>query len=483
MPEWVIAVWKPVITVVHLAAALTVTTYVLLQDRQSKAAVAWIGLAWLAPVIGSIAFLCLGINRIERKADELGFAEVRKSVPIIEPRSEDIAKLNAMAEDYPNLIGLVGLGTLVTDRKLLAGNAVEPLIDGDEAFPAMIEAIDGAQVSVSFLSYIFDSDRIGQQFLEALVRACERGVEVRVLIDHVGSRYSKPNMVRRLKEVGVRVGAFLPPGKAGMFRFANLRNHRKILVADGKIGFTGGTNIREGHCLKLQPAYPVQCLHFRFEGPVVVHLQEAFAVDWAFTTGERLDSEIWFHAVEPCGDVAARGISDGPDDDLDKMKEIILGGLAAATTRVRIVTPYFLPSETMQWALAVAAMRDVQVDIVLPAQSNIRPMDWAMVPQMSFLLAKGCNIFRSPDPFDHTKLLIVDGAWSLVGSTNWDPRSLRLNFEYNIECYDEALAAQLEEIVERKIAAARQVTPEEIAQRNVFYRLRDGAAQLLSPYL
>lgn len=483
MDDWISLVWPVVFTLLHLLGSVAVTLHAILRTRQSKAAMAWIGLAWMAPLLGSIAYACLGINRIERKGEALGFEEVRLKAGSYGSRPEDLMKLRNLARNNPSIIGMARLGKAVTGRRLLMGNQVDPLVNGDEAYPAMLEAIRGAENSVSLMSYIFDSDRVGEQFLDELVAARDRGVEVRVLIDHVGSRYSKPTMVARLREVGIEVAAFLPTGRIGMFRFANLRNHRKILVVDGRVGFTGGTNIREGHCMELKPSFPVQCLHFRVKGPVVAHLQEAFATDWAFTTGERLEKERWFHPVGLSGSVGARGVSDGPDEDLDKMAEMILGALACATKRVRIVTPYFLPDETIQWALVVAAMRGVKVDIVLPGRNNIRPMDWASMPQMPFLLQKGCRIYRSPEPFDHTKLMVVDRVWSLIGSTNWDARSLRLNFEYNIECYDEELAGRLDKVVEDKMAAAREVTLEELKERSTMVRLRDGLAQFLSPYL
>jgi cardiolipin synthase len=176
-------------------------------------------------------------------------------------------------------------------------------------------------------------------------------------------------------------------------------------------------------------------------------------------------------------------VPDGPDADIDNLPQLLLGALAVATQRVRVVTPYFLPDDGLLRALQVAAMRGVQVDIVLPGRSNLPLLDWAMTPQLPWLLDAGCRVHRTPPPFDHSKLCVVDGAWAMIGSTNWDARSLRLNFEYNLECYDRGLAARLDAIVDAKIAAGRLVTRAELDARSPAVRLRDGLTRLLSPYL
>jgi cardiolipin synthase A/B len=475
--------WPALLSLTHIAAAAAVTVDAVLRKRHVPSIIGWVGLAWLAPIVGSLLYLLFGINRIHRTAvaQELKAAWDGSSELGVEQRQA--LRGDALAAFAPAFAGLARLGECITGSPLLRGNRIEPLENGDEAFPAMLAAIDGAQRSVALLTYIFDSDRAGEAFLQALVRARERGVQVRVLIDDVGSRYTRPTMLRRLRRAGIGAEAFLRTHLPRLFRYANLRNHRKILVVDGAIGFTGGMNVRESHWLACAPPVAAHCLHFRVTGPVVADLQRTFAVDWAFTTGEHLGGEDWFPPLEACDAAVARGVPDGPDADLDNIPHLLLGALSVAMHTVKIVTPYFLPDGVLLRALQVAAMRGVEVDIVLPSRSNVPIMDWAMAPQLPALLDKGCRIHSTPPPFDHTKLLVVDGFWSLIGSTNWDARSLRLNFEYNLECYDAPLARRLEALVEQKIARSARLDADVLRARPFAIRLRNGLARLLSPYL
>jgi len=481
---WAREVWPYLFTIAYVGGAAWVTVDAVLRKRHTPAIVGWVGLAWLAPVSGAIAYYLLGINRIQRSASRLdrqsaaGPAGAASRAVTAGRASRGVLDL-----PHPGLAGLVRLGDRVTGRPVYEGNRIEPLVDGDAAYPAMLAAIDAATQSVTIVSYILDNDFAGHAFREALVRARDRGAEVRVLIDDVGARYTKPTMVRELAQSGVPVAAFLPTRVPRLYQYANLRNHRKIMVVDGRVGFTGGMNIRAGHWRSRGPEVPVRCVHFRVDGPIVADMQEAFVTDWLFTTGERLEGDRWFAPVQDAGPVAARGVPDGPDADIDNLPQLLLGALAVATRRVRLVSPYFLPDDGLLRALQVAALRGVQVDILMPERSNVPLMDWATTPQLHWLLDAGCNVYRTPAPFDHSKLFVVDGIWSMVGSTNWDARSLRLNFEYNLECYDRTLAAQLDAIVDDKIAGARRMTRAELDGRPFAVKLRDGLTRLLSPYL
>jgi cardiolipin synthase len=475
--------WPLFLAATNITLAIAATIHIVLRKRDGRAAISWTGLVWLAPLIGSIAYFLLGINRIQRKAVALHFQNPGKHRQAPKLTDEEKARRDRFVSEHPNLIGLATLVQHLTRLPALAGNSVTPLVNGDQAYPAMIKAIDGATRSVSLLSYIFDSDQAGQLFVDALKRAKERGVEVRVLVDDVGSRYSRPNIVRRLQEAGIQAAAFLPARAPRLFKYANLRNHRKILVVDGQIGFTGGTNIRECHWMAKKPSYPVQCVHFRIQGPVVAHLQEVFAIDWDFTTGEQLTGDLWFPLIEREGTVWARGIPDGPDEYFETLSETMQGALATATQYVRIVTPYFLPDPSLISALTVTALRGVDVRIYVPEKTNFLLVDWATTASFVQLLTKGCRIFLTPPPFDHSKLLVVDDVWSLIGSTNWDPRSLRLNFEFNVECYDETLARHLSMLVQSKAQGAKEVTLAELGRRSFPVRLREGLTRLLTPYL
>lgn len=471
-------IWPHLVAALAFAAALLASAHALLNKRDSRAAVLWLGFIWLMPLVGPILYLALGVNRIRRKALLLRAenpTDLRRDIPeaTTEPDESEAAHLRMLARVVDR----------VATRPLTGGNRIQSLINGDAAFPAMLAAIESATTSISLITYIFDRDRSGKQFVGALARAVERGVQVRVLIDDAGSRYSWPTIVRDLKRARVRVARFLPTFPLWHFMTMNLRNHRKSLVVDGKTAFTGGINIRHGNMLGENPRKPVRDLHFQIEGPLVTQLQETFANDWAFTTNETLEGFAWFPELEDVGGVIARAIPDGPDEDFEILRWTLLAALAEAQSSVQIVTPYFLPDLALTTALNLAAMRGVRVDILLPANSNLPFVDWASRAMWWQVLERGCRLWLTPPPFDHSKLMIVDGHWVLFGSANWDPRSLRLNFELGVECYGRDFAREVEAIFQQKLRVSREVTLAEVDERPILIKLRDAAARLFSPYL
>ncbi len=466
-----------------MASSLT-SIHVLLSRREPGSSIAWMALVWLAPLIGVTTYLMFGINRIKRRAESLRAAEEHvltppKVVPVSPSNLDDHIQIEPNAA----IRQLLPLVDNVVERSLLPHNDFTPLFDGDETYPAMLEAIEEANHSVHLASYIFDNDKIGRRFVTALEAAHKRGVEVRVLIDAAGLRYSIPSIYTRFRRTGIKAVRFLPSILPPHFMTINLRNHRKILVVDGTTGFTGGINIRSHHLLADHPPHPAKDLHFRVQGPVVSHLQEIFAEDWAFCTGEDLSAAEYFPIIERAGHTLARGIPDGPDEDLDKLRLVIKGAISSASKRIRIMTPYFIPDPAMVSALTVAALRGVKVDILLPGTNNLPYVQWASMAHLRPLLKRGCRIYFSSPPFDHTKLMVVDGIWTLVGSANIDPRSLRLNFEFNVECWDRKLGDCLDRYVASRIDAADEMTFDDYERRPRLLQLRDGIASLLSPYL
>jgi cardiolipin synthase len=471
------------VAVLHFSAAALASAHAVLNKRDTRAAVLWIGFICLLPLLGPVLYLLLGVNRVRRKALLLRGAASRVQEPgLTEPagRAEGHADLPLAAAHLQQLSEAVGR---IVRRPLVPGNKVEPLVNGDAAYPAMLAAIHEARNTIGLSTYIFDNDRSGRIFVEALRKAVERGVRVRVLIDAAGARYSVPSILPALHHARVPAGRFLPTMAPWRLMSMNLRNHRKIMVVDGRLGFAGGMNLREGNLVAQNPRHPVRDLHFRLEGPVVAQLQEAFAADWVFVTGEVLAGTDWFPPLEAKGGVVARAIPDGPDEDFEKLRWAILAALSCARDSVKILTPYFLPDPPLVSALNLAALRGVRVEIVLPERSNLPFVDWASRAMWWQVLERGCKIWLGPPPFDHSKLMLVDGQWSLVGSGNWDTRSLRLNFEFNLECYCPELAGSLEKILQSKLQGARQVTLEEVDSRSLPIRLRDGVTRLFSPFL
>ena len=478
-------IWPAAVATIQFAAMIGAAVHAMLTKSDVRSAAGWVGFILLVPFLGWLIYLLFGVNRIQRRARELRGIRRGSALPLSRPNPGGLP--NEHGEHRRELESFARFGQKVLPERFEAGNAIAVLENGDETYPAMIEAIDKAERSLALSTYIFNNDKAGALFLDALARAQARGVRLRVLIDGVGSWYSHPSIIPELHKRGINYARFLHSFMPWQMPYLNMRNHQKILVVDGEVGFTGGMNIAEGNLVRQNPAKPILDHHFRVEGPVVAQLMRTFAHEWTFTTGEILDGPDWFPRIDPVtgagADIVARGLPGGPDQGINPIRWTLLGALTEAREAIRIVTPYFLPDTTLATVLSLAAMRGVQVDIVLPKTNNLPFVDWATTPQLAWLIDAGCRIWKTTGPFEHTKLMTVDGIWSMVGSANWDGRSLRLNFELNLECYGSAFADRLNRIIDAKIAAATAITLDEITNRSLPVKIRDAAIRLASPYL
>jgi cardiolipin synthase len=433
------------------------------------------------PFIGPFLYWCLGINRISRRARQWSESGRRISGTDIYPADDQGEQPIPLPQAALHLRDLRILADTVVKSRLLEGNRITPLFNGEAAYPAMLEAIGRARESINLSSYIFDGDGIGADFVACLKAAAERGVEVRVIIDALGEKYSRISARKALAGSGVCLERFLPLRHGA---YINLRNHRKLLIVDGSEAFTGGMNIRgqrQTFWFTLPPA--IHDLHFRVQGPVVADLQRAFLEDWHFVTGERLDSPRFFPPVACQGAALARCISDGPDREFRKLEQIIMGALSCAGKSVLIMTPYFVPDRPMTAALITTALRGVDVRIVLPGTNNLPFVHWASRALLGELLSNGVRVFYQPPPFVHTKLFMVDGIWALIGSANLDARSLRLNFELDLSIFDSVFAAHVRCHFDNALGVSSELTLYELNQRSMPVKLRDNFARLFSPYL
>jgi cardiolipin synthase A/B len=462
-----------------LAAALLAAGHALLHKRDPRSALVWVSLSLTIPFLGPFSYWMFGINRITRRAHKWHKSGRRPDFhELMQPIQTSSTALPPL---YLGLHNLETLADRVARTRTSDGNRIMPLVNGEQAYPAMLAAIGRAESTIHLSSYIFDGDKVGAGFVAALTAAAQRGVMVRVIVDAMGERYSKVTARRALSGSGVDIRHYLPLYKGP---FINLRNHRKLLVVDGEHAFTGGMNIRSNHCVETAlPSQAASDLHFQVQGPVVWDLQRIFLEDWYFVSGQLLDAPDYFPRIDTSGTALARAIADGPDREFRKLEWIVMGALASASRKVSIMTPYFIPDRPMVTALVTAALRGVEVTLVLPQLNNLPFVAWASRASYWELIKNGVCILEQPPPFAHTKLLLVDDIWSLIGSANLDTRSFRLNFELNLSVFDQELTTKLTRHFNTILAVSHRIALQEMDQRSLPIKLRDGAARLFSPYL
>jgi cardiolipin synthase A/B len=376
------------------------------------------------------------------------------------------------AVDDPQFRRAMGL---LMGPSIIEGNQARELLNGDQIFPAMLEAIRSARHTVLFETYIYWSGPIGEAFAEALSDRARHGVEVSLLIDWVGSAKMDQAMIDRMKRAGVQVEKFHPLRWYNLGRMNN-RTHRKLLIVDGRVGFTGGVGIAPEWTGHAQDPDHWRDSHFRIEGPVVAQMQSVMLDNWNKTTGKVLHGEQYFPAVAPVGSQSAQVFSSSPQGGSESMLLMYLLAITAATRSIDISSAYFVPDDVTRGALVAAVERGVRVRIITPGQH----MDAETVRRASRglwgdLLRAGVQINEYQPTMYHCKVMIVDGLMTSVGSTNFDMRSFRLNDEANLNVYDAGFAARQTQVFEADLQQSRRITYEQWLQRPWTEKLHERA--------
>lgn len=473
--------WGWVVLVAQSLLGAGAAWHALLHKRDSRAALGWMAVALTLPIAGALLYVLFGINRVRsrarRRRDGLPPPALRRA------RGEGAAAPPGAGARPAVLDDLARAGAAVTGLPLRPGNSVEPLWNGEQAYPPMLAAIAAAAESVDLATYIFENNALGRTFADALIDARRRGVRVRILIDGLGEWYS-PGIGRRLRRGGVDLLRFNPLRPLPSNLNINLRNHRKLLLVDRREAFTGGINIGDRHLLDPpRVRRPVADLHFRIRGPVLGDLEAVFVDTWQQAGGGDDEVETPPVAQQPIGASYCRVIADGPDEHLDQLALVLQAATGAARRSLYIMTPYFLPSRELIAGLQSAALRGVAVEILLPGLNNLAYVHWATRHLLPELVRRGVRVHYQPPPFHHGKLVIVDDGYVLLGSANIDPRSLRLNYELGVEVHDPVFAARLGDEFRARVAGSRPVTDTELSADSLAVRTRNALCWLFSPYL
>jgi cardiolipin synthase len=354
----------------------------------------------------------------------------------------------------------------------------------------MIKTIQNAKKEVLISSYIFDCDSETDKFLEVFKTAIKNGATVKVLVDGIGTlKFFRRSIEKKLAQIeNLKYGVFLPPLIPLTMPFVNFRNHRKIMIIDGETAFFGGMNLSKNNVLTDDLKNGILDITFKIKGPVIEQMSEVFENDWEFATEEKFQSlynnkylRDNYNNTE-ANLIPARLIPDGPDNKNGIIELIVHGAINTAAKKILIITPYFLPENNILTALEMAAMKGVLVEIIIPDKSDHVFINWAAEPNFLRLIKSGVKIYRTPRPFDHSKIFIVDDEWIFIGSANWDVRSFKLHFESNIEIFSKNLAKELTAIAELKKGKAKLTTVQECKNLPFLKRLRNNAYRLLTPY-
>ncbi len=456
---------------------------VLSKRKEPAATLAWILAVVLLPYVGLAAYFMIGAPSFRRRARKKRAANDRMAPGLA--RIEDALQQDEACRFDPATLDerrreIMRLGSEVADMPVLGGNAVDIFDDGRAAFPALEAAIAAATDHVHVEYYIFRADATGRRLLALLTERARAGVEVRLLVDGLGSIALSDRDLAALREAGGRDAVFLPVSLVRRPLAFNFRNHRKIVVVDGRVAFTGGLNVGDEYSGRRRYAW--RDTHMRIEGPSVASLGEVFAEDWNFATGEELTAPRYFPQPRRSGDVVAQVIDSGPDQPQQSIHRILFSAITLAERRCWLTTPYFVPDPAILVALQCAALRGVDVRILLPSKGDLPLVQLAGRSFYEELLAAGCRIWEYQPVMLHAKTMTIDGCWGTVGSANMDIRSFRLNFEVNLVAYGRSFATRLEQIFETDLSRSTEIQRDG-RPLGSSTRLLQSAARVMAPVL
>ncbi|HKK07444.1 MAG TPA: cardiolipin synthase [Gemmatimonadota bacterium] len=482
----------PLLSLGHVLLALGLSLDVLLNKDRPVSAVLWLCILWAIPYAGAVGYLAFGVDRISRGARERRVVQemVRQSARLAPRLDRHVLRASDAPAGAPDRLGrhiLRGTDPAVPVHRVLTGNAARLLVDGDEFYPAFHDAIEAAERTVHLQTFIFAADRTGRELRELLAERARQGVTVRLLYDRFGS--TRAHFTRFLdpaRRAGVQVRSISQANPLkGRFQI-NLRNHRKVAVMDGRVGFVGGINISDRNVSARRDGAPIRDYHVRLEGPAVADLQLGFAEDWLFASGEppgTLLGHDCLPELEPAGSALVQVVPGGPESAGRGLAEAFFAAIVAAEESIAIATPYFVPDEPIIRALRYAARRGVDVRLVVPGRNNHWYTGFAARSLYGSLLEAGVRVFERRPPFMHAKALVVDDVYAMLGSANLDYRSLHLNFETNVEIVDPDFVGSVARQVQAEIDESREVTPEAHASRPLARRLAENVCRLFEPVL
>lgn len=460
---------------------------IIFRERKSTSSTwSWLFVVNVLPILGFILYLLIGRGishyRIfkDRKRFQIGFEKQHSHA---RRAYSDRAFLDMMRKN-PVIGQLINM-LYVEEKSIISTNTdVKIFNDGREKFDALIEDINRAKYHIHMEYYIFRMDDVGQEIYEALIEARKRGVEVKLLIDAWGSNKTKMSKFKELKELGGRVAQFFPLILPLINPRTNYRLHRKIVVIDGVIGYTGGFNVGNEYASVTKKFGYWRDNHLRLTGDIVYSLQHRFILDWNSQHHfEITQGEPYFPDAISQGHVATQLVTSGPDEDKEQIKLTYMKMISGAEREIVIQTPYYIPSDALHESLKLALLSGVQVKMMIPNKPDHPLVYWATYFHAADLVKYGAKVYTYENGFVHSKTLIIDGEYASVGSANLDYRSLQLCFEANVVIYNYDIAQKLRNDFIKDLKLSRALTLERYEQRSKIVRFKEGLARLIAPML